>query len=54
MKYYYIRDKKGNVEVQERKKGITLTRKMRLKEQGKEIFQIIDTNNNFFEKMLDK
>lgn len=57
MKYYYIKDKNGKVEIQERKKGITLTRKKRLEEQGKVIFRIVEIDDkflDFFQKALDK
>ena len=57
MKYYYIKDKNGKVEIQERKKGITLTRKKRLEEQGKTIFKVVEIDDkflDFFKKTLDK
>ena len=57
MKYYYVKDKKGKVEIQERKKGITLTRKKRLEEQGKTIFKVVEIDDkflDFFKKTLDK
>ena len=49
MKYYYIKNQKGKVEIQTRKKGITLTRIKRLEEQGKEIFKIVEIDDNFLE-----
>ncbi len=57
MKYYYIKNKDGKVEIQERKKGITLTRKKRLEEQGKTIFKVVEIDDKFLEfckKTLDK
>lgn len=45
MKYYYIKNKKGKVEIQTREKDITKTRIKRLEEQGKEIFKIIEIDN---------
>ena len=49
MKYYYIKDQKGKIEIQERKKGITLTRKERLEMQGKEIIKIVEIDDKFLE-----
>ena len=57
MKYYYIQDQNGKVEIQERKKGITITRKQRLKEQGKKIIKVVEIDDNFLKllkKTLDK
>lgn len=57
MKYYYIQDQNGRVEIQERKKGITITRKQRLKEQGKKIIKVVEIDDNFLKllkKTLDK
>lgn len=49
MKYYIIEDKNGKQEIQERKKGITLTRKKRLEEQGKKIVRIVEIEDKFLE-----
>ena len=57
MKYYYIKNQKGKVEIQERKKGITVTRIKRLEMQGKEIVKIVEVDDKFLEyikKTLDK
>ena len=51
MKYYIIENKNGKQEIQERKKGITLTRKKRLEEQGKKIVQIIEIEDKFLEML---
>ena len=55
MKYYYIKDKNGKVEIQTRKIGITLTRIKRLEEQGKTIFKVVEIDDKileFFQKKL--
>ncbi len=49
MKYYYIKDKNGKVEIQERKKGMTIMRKKRLEEQGKTIVKTVEIDNKFLD-----
>lgn len=54
MKWYIIKDANGKIEIQQRIKDITLTRKKRLEEHNKKIIQIIEIDKDFLKFIKER